>query len=530
MIVSPINIQGGREMSIKRVVLVVLVASGVMLAVGVGPRLAGNAYALPPVQEPDPTGVTIPYPGRLAGDAGQPVADGAYDFTFALYDTPIGGEPLWSEAQAGVAVEGGTFNVLLGGAETIPTALLDGSAGLTASGGERWLAVGVRGPGESEFTGLTPRQQLSAAAPVAPASPAAPANGMTCPHDHWGEDWSGSGSGLSIHSYDSIAMSAIGLSGSILPVLPSGLYGIYAYGETSGVYGVGPVGVQGHSSDGFGVYGTSTDSYGVYGKSTNSYGVYGVGGNAGVTGNSSDGYGVVGISTDGEGVYGTSTDGYGVHGYSYSQHGVYGKTSGNWSYHSGVYGEAVNDHANGVTGWNTGAGVGVYGYSASGYAGKFSGPVDVTGNLTKGGGGFKIDHPLDPENQYLYHSFVESPDMKNVYDGVVVLDANGAAWVELPEWFEALNKDFRYQLTPIGAPGPNLYIAQEIQNNRFQIAGGTPGMKVSWQVTGIRHDPWAEAHPIPVEEEKPPEERGTYLHPVEYGKPETLERPGAGGE
>jgi len=98
---------------------------------------------------------------------------------------------------------------------------------------------------------------------------------------------------------------------------------------------------------------------------------------------------------------------------------------------------------------------------------------------------FKIDHPLDPANRYLHHSFVESPDMKNVYDGVVVLDDNGEAEIELPDWFSALNKDFRYQLTAIGAPGSNLYIAEEISgvttnnnnNSRFKVAGGTSGMK-----------------------------------------------------
>jgi len=154
--------------------------------------------------------------------------------------------------------------------------------------------------------------------------------------------------------------------------------------------------------------------------------------------------------------------------------------------------------------------------NGTGKAGYFSGDVQVTGNLSKGGGSFKIDHPLDPENKYLYHSFVESPDMKNVYDGVVLLDANGEAKVELPHYFETLNKDFRYQLTAIGAPSPNLYIAQEISDNNFKIAGGQPGMKVSWQVTGIRKDPYAEKHRIPVEEEKPAKERGTYLHPDAY--------------
>ena len=86
--------------------------------------------------------------------------------------------------------------------------------------------------------------------------------------------------------------------------------------------------------------------------------------------------------------------------------------------------------------------------------------------------------------------------MKNVYDGNVVLDASGEAEIELPGYFEALNREFRYQLTAIGKPGPNLYVSTEIRSNRFEIAGGESGMKVSWQVTGIRKDPFAAANPI----------------------------------
>ena len=41
--------------------------------------------------------------------------------------------------------------------------------------------------------------------------------------------------------------------------------------------------------------------------------------------------------------------------------------------------------------------------------------------------------------------------MKNIYYGVAVLDEAGEAIVTLPDWFEALNGDFRYQLTPMGA-------------------------------------------------------------------------------
>jgi hypothetical protein len=148
------------------------------------------------------------------------------------------------------------------------------------------------------------------------------------------------------------------------------------------------------------------------------------------------------------------------------------------------------------------------------------GNLSVGGTLSKKGGSFKIDHPLDPANKYLYHSFVESPDMMNIYNGVVALDGLGGAVVELPGYFGALNRDFRYQLTAIGAPGPNLYIAEEIQNNQFKIAGGAPGAKVSWQVTGIRQDVWANAHRIPVEVEKDLQDLGHYLSPELYGQPE----------
>jgi hypothetical protein len=147
------------------------------------------------------------------------------------------------------------------------------------------------------------------------------------------------------------------------------------------------------------------------------------------------------------------------------------------------------------------------------------GEVFVSG-MTKPAGAFKIDHPLDPANKYLYHSFVESPDMMNIYDGVVRLDGNGQAVIALPDWFGALNRDFRYQLAAIGAPGPNLYVAEEISDNRFKIGGGRPGGKVSWQVTGIRQDAYANAHRIPVEQDKPAAEKGTYLYPELFGSPQ----------
>ena len=181
----------------------------------------------------------------------------------------------------------------------------------------------------------------------------------------------------------------------------------------------------------------------------------------------------------------------------------------------GVYAEAQDPQDN-----NNAYGIYAHADFSDGWAGWFAGDTHVNGTLSKSGGAFKIDHPLDPENKYLYHSFVESPDMMNVYNGNVLLDGDGVAWVELPEWFEALNREFRYQLTAIGAPGPNLYVAQKVTGNRFQIAGGTPHSEVSWQVTGIRQDPYAEAHRIPLEVMKAPAERGTYLNPEARGLPE----------
>jgi hypothetical protein len=267
---------------------------------------------------------------------------------------------------------------------------------------------------------------------------------------------------------------------------------------------------------GTGVYGGRTNGIGVYGTSISNEGVYGVSsaaGSRGVYGINGSGTGVGGMSSTGAGVEGQSSGGYGVLGTSSSNDGVHATNTS-----SGNYG-SLGTPSNGVYG-SSSSGYGVFGISSSGYAGYFMGQAHVTGTLYKGGGAFKIDHPLDPERQYLYHSFVESPDMMNIYNGNATTDSSGEATVELPAWFEALNRDFRYQLTAIGVPGPNLYVAEEITGGRFKIAGGKPDAKVSWQVTGIRKDPFANTHRIPVEEEKPAIEQGSYLHPDAYGQPE----------
>jgi hypothetical protein len=184
-----------------------------------------------------------------------------------------------------------------------------------------------------------------------------------------------------------------------------------------------------------------------------------------------------------------------------------------------IQGIGNSNNSIGVIGVDGSAGgFGLFGYGISGYswAGWFQGDVNITGNISKSGGSFKIDDPVDPANKYLYHSFVESPDMKDMYDGTVTTDASGNATIQLPKWFQALNRSFRYQLTPIGQFAQAI-VAAEMENNQFTIKTDKPNVKVSWQVTGTRHDAWANAHRIPVEVEKPQEERGYYIHPELFG-------------
>ena len=147
--------------------------------------------------------------------------------------------------------------------------------------------------------------------------------------------------------------------------------------------------------------------------------------------------------------------------------------------------------------------------------------VSITGTLSATGTkNFRIDHPLDPANKYLTHAAIESSEVLNLYTGNAMLDASGEAVVQLPEWFESINKDFRYQLTPIGASGRDLYIAEEVSGGHFKIAGGKPGAKVSWQVSAVRNDAWEKAYPMLVEADKGAD-RGHYLTPELYGQPAT---------
>jgi len=299
---------------------------------------------------------------------------------------------------------------------------------------------------------------------------------------------------------------------------------------TAGNFVGGAAAIVGNSSVTDGVQGaTSSTLTGVYGLNNNDqigFGVYGLA-------NGQEGFGVggVGIGTEGIGIAGAGgSSSLGSVGNSIlgtAPIGVIGASTNGYA----VVATSDNSNAllaeNGTTNNNDTVVINNLGGGAPLFASGQGGSLffDANGNLTVSGAiygsskHFRIDHPLDPANKYLDHASVESSELKNIYDGVALLDAAGSAIVRLPDWFEAVNGDFRYQLTPIGAPGPNLYIAQEISNNQFTIGGGQPGTKVSWQVTGIRHDPYANAHRMVVEEVKPADERGFYIHPELYGAP-----------
>jgi hypothetical protein len=315
----------------------------------------------------------------------------------------------------------------------------------------------------------------------------------------------GSSSGIGVRG-ESSSNTGVGVSGAGFGSDGTGVRGEALGNYGTGVYGTGgSAGMHGYSSIGVGVRGVSDANYsvGVIGISNSTTG-------AGVRGDANgNGYGVYGNSSTGTGVVGSSVSGTGMYGVSYATSngiGVIGEAN------SGTGAIAVDARSN--------EGTGIYARGGT-RAGYFQGNVNITGNLSKGGGSFKIDHPLDPANKYLYHSFVESPDMMDIYNGNITTDGRGEAVVTMPAWFEALNRDFRYQLTVMGQFAQAI-VSSEMKDNHFTIKTDKAGVKVSWMVTGIRKDPYAEQHRIPVEQDKSAEERGYYLYPDVYGQPNTM--------
>jgi hypothetical protein len=216
-------------------------------------------------------GITIPYSGQLTGDNGEPVADDLYDFTFAIYDVAEGGNLVWSEAQAGVSVQGGVFTVILGSVNPVPDSMSE----------EGWLEVNVRGPQDKAAATLFPRQQLSA---VSPSSLSGKTAGSTCAHDHLEESWSGSATNYGLRVYNTSGNDGLrgvanttsytyaGVSG-----YNNGAGGPAMYATSSGGDGINAT----SSATGWsGVYGHATNGYGVTGESTNRYGIQAKGNDA----------------------------------------------------------------------------------------------------------------------------------------------------------------------------------------------------------------------------------------------------------
>lgn len=269
---------------------------------------------------------------------------------------------------------------------------------------------------------------------------------------------------------------------------------------------------NGLGDNGIGVWGEQHGSgYGVYGLSPNGSGVFGSSpGNTGVQGVSNTGVGVKGVTDGAYSVLGQNT--------------TSGATFGALGYHGPIIHAALFGYGNGTVG-----GGGSYGLYSIGtndaYAGEFDGPVYVNGELSvignfsaSGDKEFRIDHPLDPANKYLVHSCIESPDRMNIYNGNITTDGSGLAIVEMPGYFQALNIDYRYQLTVIGQFAQAI-VEREIQGNQFTIRTDKPNVKVSWQVTGIRNDAYAKAHPMVVEKAKDANDKGKYLMPELFGQP-----------
>lgn len=487
----------------------------------------------------------ITYQGRLTADASG--ANGPHDFELRLYGVESGGSVLGGPfTYTGVPVENGLFTLNV----DVTTSTLANKT--------LYLEIRVRASGGGAYTLLSPRQPLTAAPfarfadrlhlPVyltgAPANPSEWVLGVQSTEggsallgnsSTWGVTGAG-GTGVGF-TWFPVAVpcgvqglgAAVGVGGSsdsgigVQALSRSGtaLSARSGTGNAIDAEATSTIGVRSRVTSGTGVDSESTTGIaGVFARSSTSGTVPTLtvtnasnssnanalsatitstnpGGFSAAVRGTSNGTGVNGI-----GVWG-SQDGVGF--------GVYGTTSGP--------GFGVVGVSNGLNG------VGIAGQGNSGaLAGVFFGNVTVNGNLTvtgsvaKGSGTFAIDHPLDPENKTLSHAFVESPEMKNIYDGVATLDGDGRAVVTMPAWFSALNTDFRYQLTCVGGYAP-VYIEREIERNTFVIAGGREGLRVSWQITGVRQDAYARQNPVVVEGEKPEHQRGRYLHPEAFGAP-----------
>ncbi len=429
-----------------------------------------------------PQASAITYQGQLTHSSMPPTAQ--YDFVFAIYQTMDAPKPLATVSVEDVQVTNGIFSVNLDFGSTVfrdnPSAVME---------------IRVR-PGASSdaYTTLSPRTRITSS-PRALASVYADnaANANFATNAANANFATNAGNAETIDGHDSTSFFSLGENENVTgrPSFNGGTPGStspFTVDSNTVVPDLNADLLDGLNSSSFvqttgGTVNGQLAAFDVNSGTGNGTGLRGVAGSIGVSGF--------------------------ANGFSYpgNAFGVHAMVQGSAGTRYGLYADAVV-----FNGTQTAYGVyGVAAGAATNYAGYFQGNTHVTGALTKASGAFKIDHPLDPANKYLQHSFVESPDMMNIYNGNVTTDADGQAVVKLPDWFEALNRDFRYQLTVVGQFAQAI-VSEKVSGNKFRIMTDKPNVEVSWQVTGIRKDKFAEDNRIKIEEDKPAADKGKCLY------------------
>ena len=467
----------------------------------------------------------ISYQGILKDADGIMISDGSYSLTFKIYDSESGGTELWTETQS-VTITDGLFNVELGS-----TTELD-----LAFDSQYWLGITI-----NSGTELTPRTKLMSAPyslntrsipdsivtadkvknnsiTAAKISSTGASAGEVITYNGNNVTWGTAvASDIALPYSDTTSSSSTAFSISTSGTGNAGYFEIdnsdnynsAIYARTLGTGFAGYFRIENTSNSNQVIYARTngTGKAGLFNieNSQNSnpclYAItYGTGqavdgissglGNAGrfrILNSENSSYGLH-VETEGTGNAGY----FEIDNASNANHAVYATTNGTGK--AGYFNGDVN----------------------------ITGDLNVTGTVSKGGGSFLIDHPLDPENKVLRHSFVESPDMMNIYKGRGKLE-NGEVVIELPEYFDALNhpEGREINLTCVNGWTP-LYLEGKIKNNKFTIKTTNEGNKsqeFSWIIYAVRNDKCAQEYPIIVEQEKGLNnsfKKGEYLHPEVY--------------
>ncbi len=448
---------------------------------------------------------------------------GTFTMRFRLYTQETGGTAVWEETHSNVNVSNGIFNVILGSVNPIPAEIFTGDA--------LWLEVQVG----NEV--LAPRKKLISVGYAIQAenaeyaryadtaefavnvginyvdSAGVAANAWRWNNNTWGVEYPKANVADTATYADTAGYAHVSAPDNdwVLETSPAN------YLRTYGDYGIARKGAVLYGSDAYthvnlGVacttgtagsnWGYCTVGGGVYNSASCLYATVGggeynnasgsdatVGGGCSNTASGPDATVGGGYDNTASGACATVGGGHDntASGFAATVIGGCGNTAaGDYSIAGGDHSVVPSDYSNSV--------------AFNGQTATASGQLRC-GTISKTGGGFTIDHPLDPDNKILNHYFVESPEMVLIYRGVAVIGANGRATVHLPEYFDALNRNPMIQLTGVGTS--DVYVVEEVHNNQFVI-GGKPGTKVYWMVTGERKDQSAEIirAMMPVEQPK----------------------------